>query len=167
MEELRKGPFRLDAPMIPYSDRKFPTPSGKFEFMTSFEPADLKLPDDEYPYALLTVAPHKHLCSERTLAEHEPLPVVLLHPEEAALHNMKDGAPVYVESPVGRVKALLKTNPGMRRDCLVGERGGWIKAGHGMNKLTLDLVSKVGDGAPYYDTFVRVRACREGESDHV
>jgi anaerobic selenocysteine-containing dehydrogenase len=167
MEELRKGSFRLNAPMVPYSDRKFPTPSGKFEFMTSFDPTDLKVPDDEYPYALLTVAPHKHLCSERTLAEHEPLPVVLLHPEEAALRSLKDWTPVLVESPVGRVKALLKTDPGMRRDCLVGERGGWIKAGHGLNKLTLDIVSKVGDGAPYYDTFVRVRACEESASDHV
>jgi anaerobic selenocysteine-containing dehydrogenase len=167
MEDLKKGPFRLDAPMVPYSDRKFPTPSGKLELMTSFAPADLKQPDADYPYTLLTVAPHKYICSERTLDEHERLPLVRLHPKEAALRNVKDGSPVFVESPVGRIKALLRTDPGMRRDCLVAERGGWIKADHGMNRLTLDLVSEVGNGTSYYDTFVTVRACEEDASVHV
>ncbi len=167
MEELKKGPFRLDAPMVPYRDRKFPTPSEKFEFMTSFEPAHLKEPDAEYPYTLLTVAPHKFICSERTLAEHEPLPRVSLHPDEAASCKVKHGMPVFVESQVGRIKALLRTDPGMRRDCLVAERGGWIKAGNGMNMLTVDLVSEVGNGTPYYDTFVTVKACEEDAGEHV
>jgi len=167
MEDLRKGPFRLDAPMVPYSDRRFPTPSGKFEFMTSFEPAHLKPPDAVYPYTLLTVAPHQFICSERTLADHESLPVVRLHPQEAASRNVKDGMPVFVVSPVGRIKALLQTDPGVRRDCLVAERGGWIKAGNGMNLLTSDLVSEVGDGTPYYDTLVTIKACEEDASEHV
>lgn len=167
MEELRKGAFRLDAPMVPYSDRKFPTPSGKFEFMTSFEPGKLKQPDADYPYTLLTVAPHKYIGSERTLAEHEPLPVVRLHPQEAVLRKVEHRMPVYVTSPVGRIKALLRTDSGVRRDCLVAERGGWIKAGNGMNLLTSDLVSEVGDGTPYYDTLVTVKACEEDAGEHV
>lgn len=167
MDDLKKGPFRLDAPMVPYSDRKFPTPSGKFEFMTSFEPAHLKPPAADYPYTLLTVAPHQFICSERTLAEHESLPVVRLHPQEAALRSMSDGMPVLVESAVGRIKALLRADPGVRRDCLIAERGGWIKAGHGLNLLTVDLVSEVGDGAPYYDTQVTVKAYKEDRGDHV
>lgn len=167
MEELKKGPFRLDAPMVAYRERRFPTPSGKFEFMTSFEPAHLKPPDAAYPYSLLSVAPHRFIGSERTLAEHESLPVVLLHPQEAALRNVKNGMPVYVASPVGRIKAQLQTDPGVRRDCLVAERGGWIKAGHGLNLLTADLVSEVGEGTPYYNTQVTVLACEEDFGDHV
>ncbi len=38
MEHLRRGPFRLDAPMVPYADKTFKTPSGKFQFMTDFAP---------------------------------------------------------------------------------------------------------------------------------
>jgi len=167
MDDLKKGPFRLDAPIVPYSDRKFPTPSGKFEFMTSFDPANLKAPDTDYPYTLLTVAAHRHICSERTLSEHDPLTLVRLHPEEAALRNVKHGMPVMVESRVGRIKALLQTDPGMRRDCLVTERGGWIKAGHGINKLVPDLVTEVGNGTPYYDALVTVKPCREDTYEHI
>lgn len=167
LEELRKGPFRLDALMVPYADRKFPTPSGKFEFMTSFDPGNLEEPSVEYPYTLLSVAAHKYICSERTLADHEPLPQVRLHPEEAGLRGVRDGTPVFVESRAGRIMAMLRVDPGMRRDCLVSERGGWIKAGHGLNLLTADLVSVVGDGTPYYDTFVTVKPCEEDMSEHV
>lgn len=167
LEELRKGPFRLDAPMVPYADRRFPTSSGKFEFMTSFDPAHLEGPSADYPYTLLTVAAHKYICSERTLADHEPLPVVRLHPEEAALRGVRDGAPVLVQSRVGKIRSMLRVDPGMRRDCLVTERGGWIKAGHGLNLLTEDLVSVVGNGTSYYDTYVTVKPCEEDIGEHV
>ena len=161
MAQLKKGPFRLDAPMVPYKDRKFPTASGKFEFMTSFNPSDLRDTAPDYPYTLLTIAPHKYICSERTMADHDSLPVARLHPREAAARNLEDGAVVWVKSPAGRLKARLRTDPGVRRDCVVSQRGGWLKAGHGWNRLTRDMPSKVGNGTPYYDTKVSVEACRE------
>ena len=166
IDALRQGPFRLDAPMAPYTDKKFPTASGKFEFMTAFDPADLRQADPDYPYTLLTIAPHTFICSERTMADHEPLPVVRMHPEEAAARDLENGAIVWVQSVVGRIRAQLHTDPGVRRDCLVARRGGWIKAGHGLNRLTLDMASKVGEGTPYYETRVAVTACTEdaGES---
>jgi anaerobic selenocysteine-containing dehydrogenase len=166
MAKLNAGPFRLDAPMAPYQDGKFPTRSGKFEFMTAFDPTDLKPPDADYPYTLLTIAPHRFICSERTLADHDALPTVRLHPQAAARHRLEEGASVIVESPVGRVKARLHLDTGVHIDCLVAERGGWVKAGHGLNRLTLDRASRVGEGTPYYDTTVRIIPCMEetGES---
>lgn len=165
MEELKKGAFRFPAPMVPYEDRNFPTMSGKFEFMTSFDSECLSNTDPGYPYKLLTVAPHGFILSERTLAEHEPLPVVRLHPEEAASLQVREGMTIFVESSHGRIKALLLTDPAMRRDCLVAERGGWIKAGHGLNRLTIDMASTVGEGTPYYETSVRVMACKENSDE--
>ena len=159
MEALAKGPFRLNAPMVPYEDRKFFTPSGQFEFMTVFDPRELNARDADFPYTLLSIAPHKYLNSERTRGDHPSLPVVRLNPEEAVQCGLKNGALVYVESRVGRIKALLQTDSGVRRDCLVTERGGWVKAGHGINRLTPATVSKVGLGTPYYDTQVKVSAC--------
>jgi anaerobic selenocysteine-containing dehydrogenase len=156
MAELQKGAFRLNAPMVPYADKSFPTPSGKFQFMTEFDPGNLGLPDPAYPYRLLTIAPHGFICSERTLADHSPLPVVILAEEEARREGLKNGDDVVVESRTGSVRARLEVRPGQRRDILVAERGGWLKAGHGLNRLTLDISSTVGRGTPYYETSVRV-----------
>lgn len=156
MKELRARAFRLDAPMAPFVDRMFPTPSGKFQFMTRFEPQNLGRIDPAYPLRLLTVAPHGFICSERTMAEHDPLPMVALAQDEAKRLGLCDGDEIAVESRTGSVRARLKVRAGQRRDILVAERGGWLKAGHGLNRLTRDVSSAVGRGTPYYETGVRV-----------
>lgn len=156
MEDLREKAFRLDAPMVPYADKNFSTPSGRFQFMTEFNTADLDRSDPAYPYRLLTIAPHGFICSERTLAEHAPLPVVVLAEEEAIRLGLENGEEVMVESRTGTVRAILEVQAGQRRDILVAERGGWLKAGHGLNRLTPDISSTVGRGTPYYETCVRV-----------
>lgn len=165
MEELRQGPFRIPEPMVPYENKHFQTPSGQFEFMTEFEPNKIATTNPEYPYTLLTVAPHGYICSERTLAEHLPLPLVQMHPDQAAKTGLHDGMTVFVESLQGKVQALLRTDPLIRKDCLVTERGGWIKAGHGLNRLTTDMTSTIGDGTPYYETSVKVTACKEDSNE--
>lgn len=156
LETLKQGPFRLDVPMVPYADRTFPTLSGKFQFMTEFDPSLMPERDPEFPYTLLTIAPHGDICSERTLAEHDPLPVVTLNTAEAVRLGLSDGEFVLVASTVGRLKALLKPDDHIRPDVLITERGGWHKAGHGMNILTKDMSSKVGRGTPFYETRVSV-----------
>ncbi|MHC1711320.1 MAG: molybdopterin-dependent oxidoreductase [Solidesulfovibrio sp.] len=153
---LKKSAFRCQAPMVPYAERTFSTPSGKFQFLTEFTPKGVAASDPAFPYRLLTIAPHGYICSERTMAEHEPLPVVSLSAGEAAGLGLCDGMTVLVESPVGRTTATLRTDPGLRADVLVAERGGWSKAEHGLNLLTKDLASEVGQGTPYYETAVRV-----------
>jgi anaerobic selenocysteine-containing dehydrogenase len=90
------------------------------------------------------------------LAEHDILPVVVLSAEEAASLCLTNGETVRVESPAGCVSARLETKAGQRRDILVSERGGWLKAGHGLNRLTRDVASRVGNGTPYYETAVRI-----------
>ena len=157
LEALRKGAFRLHAPMVPFEDKIFPTPSGKFRFMTAFEPGLLGQADPAHPYTLLTIAPHGFICSERTMAEHEPLPVVVLAEEEAGRLGLRNDDAVLVVSPTGSVRARLRTRAGQRRDILVAERGGWLKAGHGLNRLTRDMASRVGNGTPYYETRVNLR----------
>lgn len=159
LESVRRGPVRLDAPMVPYADGVFPTESGKFRFMTEFDPAVLLAGDPEYPYSLLTIAPHDHLCSERTMAGHDALPTVALNADEARRRGVVDGGLVLVRSPYGRLMAQLKADGAMRPDVLVAERGGWNKAGHGVNRLTRDIASVVGGGTPFYETRVTVEPC--------
>lgn len=153
---LRQGPFRLNAPMVPYADGRFATPSGKFRFMTQLPAHSPGQDDPDYPYRLLTIAPHDYICSERTMAEHAPLPVVVLATDEARRLGLTKNDTVLVESEIGSVQARLATGDGQRPDILVAERGGWLKAGHGLNRLTRDMASTVGNGTPYYETRVRV-----------
>jgi len=160
LESLRKGALRLDAPMVPYADGVYKTESGRFQFMTEFNPADSG-PDPRYPYKFLTIAPHGYICSERTVAEHEPLPEIRLNAAEARMKGLADGEVVLVASPVGQVRARLATDPDMRSDVVIAERGGWTKAGHGLNLLTLDMASKVGNGTPFYETPVAVLPVEE------
>ena len=161
LEMVRRGAFRLDKPMVPYADGVFSTESGKFQFMTEFDPLLLEDHDPNYPYKFLTIAPHGYICSERTMAEHEPLPTVMLNTREALRCGVKDGQHVLVMSEFGRIMALLKVDESMRRDVLVAERGGWNRAGHGFNLLTKDISSKVGQGTPFYETRVTVVPCPE------
>lgn len=161
IEALKTTAFRCPAPMVPYADKTFATPSGKYRFMTDFDPAPLLKTDKEYPYRLLTIAPHRYICSERTMAEHPPLPEVILAQSEADRRGMASGALVVVRSRVGRIVATLATQADQRPDVLVAERGGWLKAGHGLNLLTRDLASKVGNGTPYYETCVAVEPLHE------
>lgn len=158
LENLRSGAFRLDAPMVPFADNRFPTPSGKFRFMTEFSPRGLGVNDPDYPYRLLTIAPHGFICSERTMAEHESVPVVILAAAETQRVGLREGALVRVESPTGAIRARLGIRDGQRPDILVAERGGWAKAGHAFNRLTKDMASVIGRGTPFYETSVRVLA---------
>lgn len=156
MERLKKEAFRLNAPMVPYAEKVFPTPSGKFQFMTSFDPGEIAGTDPDYPYRFLTIAPHGYICSERNMAGHAPLPEALMAEEEVRRRGFHDGMHALLESPAGRARAILRSVKGQRSDVIVAERGGWIKAGHGLNLLTRDLASKVGDGTAYYETAISV-----------
>lgn len=158
---LRRGAFRQDKPMVPYADGVFPTGTGRFRFMDRFDPALLDGEGRGYPYTLLTIAPHGFICSERTLAEHDPLPTVRLNTAEAIRCDARDGQAVWVRSERGRIMARLRVGENMRNDVAVAERGGWNRAGHGLNRLTRDMESAVGGGTPFYSTRVAVEPCAE------
>jgi len=162
LQALKRHAFRCPAPMVPYADKTFSTPSGKYRFMTEFDPAPLLAADAAYPYRLLTIAPHGYICSERTMAEHPALSEVFLAREEAARLGLAAGDAVTVRSRVGSIVATLGTREDQRPDVLVAERGGWLKAGHGLNTLTRDLASRVGNGTPYYETCVAVEPLGQG-----
>lgn len=161
LDTLRKGAFRVDKPMVPYTDGVFPTESGRFQFLTEFDPNLLEDANADYPYKLLTIAPHSHICSERTMADHDPLPTVVFNAAEATKKGIRDGQHVIVRSEYGQLMALLRVDETMRNDVLVTERGGWNKAGHGFNLLTKDIPSVVGQGTPFYETRVTVEPCEE------
>ena len=157
LEELMRGPVRIpDAPMAPYPERIFPTPSGKFRFLDEFEVVE-KSGNEQFPYHFLTVMAQGWIGSELSLAEHDELPTAILNAEEARQVGLKDGDSAWLVNELGELRIRVKLDNRQRRDVVICPRGGWIKAGHGVNQLTHDIVSKVGNGAPYYETKVGIK----------
>jgi anaerobic selenocysteine-containing dehydrogenase len=156
LEELRRGPIRdPDAPMVPWSKGPLRTPSGRFEFLRNLQESGGENPD--YPLALLTTGSPKHLCSELTLSEHSPLPEARIHPDTGRRLGVADGVPARMESDLGRMTVLAVYDPRQRPDVCLCRRGGWIAAGHGLNRLVPARESALGGGTPYYQARVILR----------
>ncbi|WP_432823446.1 molybdopterin-containing oxidoreductase family protein, partial [Trichloromonas sp.] len=161
LEALRRGPQRLpDVPAVPYRDRRFPTPSGKFRFLQTFD-APAAMPDSTHPLHLLSTAPPQWLCSETTPAAQQQPAELRLHPETAKAAGLAGGDLAWVENERGRVAGRVRLAAAERRDTLVFPRGKWLASGSSVNQLTCDAVSKVGNGASYYDTRVRIYPVNE------
>ncbi|MFP4307754.1 MAG: molybdopterin dinucleotide binding domain-containing protein, partial [Desulfococcaceae bacterium] len=159
LSDLFAGPVRLNAPAVPYADGVFPTASGRFQFLSALEPDPAKMEADsaDYPFQLLTPVAAAHVGSERNPEDHAEFPPVGLHPEAAAERGFAEGDRVLVVSPVGELTARLQTDPGLRRDVAAMPRGGWVSQGHGVNRLTRDLASRVGEGTPFFETRVAIQ----------
>lgn len=172
LEALRGGPVRLpEAPMVAWADKKFATPSGRFRFLdalpevenASAVPTPDQAPDQAWPLTLLTTGSPEHLCSELTLAEHAPLAVAVIHPEAAP--GLADGDTAWLCTPLGQLKVTLRLDPRQRPDTCLCRRGGWAKAGHGLNRLIPDAVSTLGKGTPYYAARAALRPVEPGEDE--
>jgi anaerobic selenocysteine-containing dehydrogenase len=161
LEEIfNQGAYQRDIPHIPYLDKTFPTPSGKFHLIGSFEP-----PADHgkhFRYQLLSTAPKQWLCSEINPSEHpqspSQSPLVTINADEAQSCGLAEGEPVEVYNHLGVLKARVKLSKDLRTDLVVIPRGGWGPAN--VNVLTQALVTEVGQGTAYYETRVNIRKGR-------
>ncbi|MEL7641849.1 MAG: molybdopterin-dependent oxidoreductase [Solidesulfovibrio sp.] len=156
-DDLWRGPVRIpDAPMVPWRDKRFDTPTGNFQLMTEVTAcSDCRLAI-RYPYHLLTPGEAAHLCSERVPGDHGGPVEVAMATEEALRLGIADGGPARLTSELGSLPVTVRHDPGLRRDVVTCPRGGWIKSGQGINRLIPDLVSAVGQGTPYYEARVDV-----------
>lgn len=156
--DLQAGPVHCGQPDVPFAGGTFLTPNGKFQLLPAFDPAFVQDEAERraYPLALLSISPKEWLCSETTLAEGDgPLPCVVNAAHAEAL-GFAEGEEALVQSPVGELRIRLKLDPETRADLCLIRRGGWIKAGRGVNLLTKALVSTLGGGTAYYQTRVRL-----------
>lgn len=160
-DDLWKGPVRIpDAPMVPWADRTFATPSGRFQLLTELAGCSDCRQGARYPYHFLTVGAPGHLCSERVPGDHGGPVEVVINADEALRLGLADGAPASLVSELGRLEVTVRHDPDQRHDVISCERGGWIKAGQGVNRLVPDMVSAMGQGTPYYEALVDVEVAR-------
>ncbi len=151
-----------DAPALPYADKTFPTPSGKFILLDQFEVAPGH--DHDCAFTLMSVAPKEWLCSELTLeAQQDQLLKVYLNPIVAREKGIAEGERCMVENDRGSLVCVAAFKEHQRKDLVVIYRGGWGLAGRNVNVLTKAMVSVVGNGAPYYETKVNLRRLAKDE----
>jgi anaerobic selenocysteine-containing dehydrogenase len=156
-DDLWRGPVRIpDALLVPWADGRFATPTGRFQLLTEVTACADCRDAARYPFHLLTVGGARHLCSEREPGDGDG-PAELSMASEVALRlGLADGSPARLVSSLGSLVVTVRHDATLRPDVVSCERGGWIKAGQGVNRLIPDLVSAVGQGTPYYEARVDV-----------
>jgi anaerobic selenocysteine-containing dehydrogenase len=178
LDRLRKEGFvRLAAPrpFLPFAER-FPTPSGRLEFVSaSARAAGLdpvigygpphEVTDPEraarYPLALISAASHHFLntifANNPELRRRAGEPRIVLHPDDAAARGLTDGQPVRVANERGAFDAVAEVNDRVRPGVAATTKGHWAKfaGGANPNAVTDERDSDLW-GAVYHDTRVEV-----------
>ncbi|MES9901973.1 MAG: molybdopterin-dependent oxidoreductase, partial [Sedimenticola sp.] len=101
--------------------KNFPTPSGRGRFVpVSLVDAD-ELPDEEYPFVLITGRQLEHWHTgamtrrSQVLDAIEPEAVITLHPDDLTELGAAEGDRITVNSRRGEISAAVRCDPGLRR----------------------------------------------------
>jgi anaerobic selenocysteine-containing dehydrogenase len=158
LESIQNKPVKLvSVNQIPYSDKKFKTESGLFEFIDDFNYLDNEK-NGLYQLYLLSTSPEDWVGSVIPESEmEEGLLEVKVHPLVLEENKLNDGEVAYLESRIGELKVKIKESEDVRPDFVLAYKGGWMKYGKNINVLTEDMISEKGDGAPYYETMVKLK----------
>ncbi len=169
LEELLRKPHRFpSAPITPFTDGKFKTESGKYEFpgKLNIKNGNMTLninfrQNDEFNLRLLSVSPREWIGSEIPENEHKNgVLSVQVHPKILKERNIEENEEIWLESQQGKLLVKAEKNATLRTDYVLTNRGGWNKYNKCVNILTPDLISDCGNGAPYYETFVKMKKKR-------
>jgi anaerobic selenocysteine-containing dehydrogenase len=168
LEELKKHPEGYVYSPVrheKYKEQPFPTPSGKFEFSSSYlkelgyqelpeylPPRYFSHPNGDYPYILITGARkylyyHSRYRNVSRFLTAIPVPEVEIHPEDAAKLGIRDKERVRITSEIGsldiQAQIVHKTEilPGVLQIT-----HGWDEAN--VNLITYDLINDPISGFP-------------------
>jgi anaerobic selenocysteine-containing dehydrogenase len=83
---------------------------------------------------------------------------VLLHPDDAAARQVVDGSPVVLSNAQGSFTARAIVSDAVRRGVAATPKGFWspLPGRDGVNAVTAERPSDLGDGATFHDTRVTV-----------
>ncbi|MBE7212592.1 MAG: reductase, partial [Gluconacetobacter diazotrophicus] len=102
---------------------RFPTESGRARFWARPYLPNVEMPDDEYPFVLLTgrVAHQWHTRTKTGkvpgLNKLNPAPYLEIHPEDAAVLGAGEGDAVRIVSRRGELRLPAHLSPGMQPGC--------------------------------------------------
>ncbi|MGG0717561.1 molybdopterin-dependent oxidoreductase [Robertmurraya massiliosenegalensis] len=176
LEKLKEN-AHLELPVdpIPWQDRQFKTPSGKFEFTSQRAEQKglegkltLAMPrestwsnaslSEKYPYQLLTIHP---LRSNHSQHYHvlTPEPKVKVEISKNIADNLQLGNGDYVRvwNERGEIKGYVSIlERGVHANIINIDEGIWSKYGGSVNQLTSSRVSDNGLGSTLYDCLVNL-----------
>lgn len=166
---MEKHTLELPVEAIPWEDRKFTTPSGKYEFTARFgeEPLTLAVPEEskwanpqlaeKYPYSLLTIHPMRsnHSQNYHLLGGNVKLKVEAAQNIAAQL-GLEKGDYVRVWNGRGEVKGYLSILPSAHPNTINIDEGIWKQFGGSVNNLTSSSASDNGLGSTLYDCLVNI-----------
>lgn len=183
IDELKKGPVRIKAPKVVWSDRKFPTPSGKVDLYCErlHQTGANPVPDYEEPvespvrtpelakkYPLSMISRHSrfsmHSMDYRNpvLQKVNPKPLLDIHPMDAQERGIKNGDQVLVKNDRGKVMLNANVTRGIKSG-VVSMTQGWSLAEGCSNFLTPDYLTDIGENASYFTCLVQVEKLSEEE----
>jgi anaerobic selenocysteine-containing dehydrogenase len=153
VDSVMAGPVRCPtAPMVPFADRKFPTRSGKFEFIGELRNPRRTVPG--FPLTLVTNFSKKWLLSQMLEKDHPAVPFVRIGAETAKDYGIVHKELVVIRSPAGQLTVEAHVDPRVGRGMVIMPVGTWMKRGGGANVLTEDIISNFGQMAAYGETRV-------------
>lgn len=176
LKEKRFIPLKL--PDHPIREGKRPTTSGKIELSSEkarhlgLSSVPVYVPCVEGPatkkedYPLTLISPPHHDILNSTFA-HLPSvqakgesPSIEIHPEDAARRSIREGDWVRVSNDRGNCILKAKVTDSVRPQVIVAPGVWWSQKytdGSGINALTPDRLSDMGNGATFFSTLVEVQ----------
>lgn len=171
VDQLRdQGFVRLPGtePYAPFADR-FPTASGRFEFVStraeadghgrlpSYDPAIEAAGDPDGRYALIANGSPHHIntvfVGTQKVRSAVAAPPVLIHPDDAARDGLADGDRVEVMNERGRFVARVAIADTGRPGLATITKGWWRQE---VNATVREADSDMGRGAVYHDNVVSI-----------
>ncbi len=163
-------------PSIQFADFVFNTPSGQIELVSETAAAD---GHGRLPHAGADAAPtdgrlrllspaigwmlNTSFSNDPKIRRQAGAMAVFLHPDEARLRGLLDGATVLIASATGQLEAALVISDDVPPGVAYFPKGRWLKqeaAGANVNVLNPSRVSDMGESATYHGTEVTVVAVR-------
>ncbi len=159
LEDLRlHGSTEAERPDLPYEGLRFAHPDGLYHppSLLHDEPG----PPDGYPLRLLSLIRREAIHSQIPPEAQQGQPTVWVSPE--TFWGRRAGEAARLVSPLGSMDVLVQPMEGLVRDVVVYRRGDWMQLGGGVNRLIADGLTDLGNGAPFYDQFVRLEPRSKG-----
>ena len=179
LDDLKKGP--VPAPGnedVAFSDRKFPTPSGKIELVSAEAkerwnidplprahlPGESAAAGDHDPATgLQMMTPntknriHSQFGNLDLIKQFDPGPEVTIHPDDAQARGIEHGDRTLIFNKRGQLELPARIDGGIRRGCVAVTNGWWGEQGGLVNKLSAGRETDVAHGAAFHDNLVEVK----------
>lgn len=183
LERLKNERYiSLKIPELPYAQGKRVTPSGKIELASEsalklgLSPVPVHIPcvegpesgNREYPLTLISPPHHGILNSTfgnlPSILEHSGKPYLEIHPEDAKTRFIEDGDLVVVYNSRGTCVMKANVVESVLAGVVIAPGVWWLESyqkGYGINALTSDRLSDMGNGATFFSNLVEVRKAND------